>query len=137
MPGWKVAVQRRGEYMHKYFSDKQHGGKSKALRAAKAWRDSLVAATSGAAYILWLRNRSYSHNTSGTIGVGRYVVRYGKKKHLVWDAYWEDIDGKRHSRRFFVAAHGERRAKALASEARREAMEEFRHEVIRRGLRKD
>jgi len=133
VPGWKVALQRAGKYMHKYFSDKKFGGKIKGLKAAKAWRDSRLAAASGVNYVLWRRNKLYSHNSSGIVGVGRYVVRYGKKKQTVWDAFWEDADGKRHCRRFFVATHGERRAKALACAARRDAIEELRLEVIRRG----
>jgi hypothetical protein len=119
--------------MHKYFPDKQFGGKVKALKAAKAWRDSLIATASGVNYVLWRRNKLYPHNSSGIVGVGRYVVRYGKKKQHVWDAFWENADGKRCGRRFFVATHGERRAKALACAARRDAIEELRQEVIRRG----
>jgi hypothetical protein len=133
VPGWKVALQRRSKYMHRYFSDKKYGGKAKALEAAKSYRDSLMAVADGVEYVLWRRNKIYPHNTSGIVGVGRYVVRYGKKKQPVWDAFWEGFDGKRHGRRFFVLTHGERRAKALACEARREAMEELRQEVIRRG----
>jgi len=133
VPGWKVALQRRGKYMHKYFSDKKYGGKAKALQAAKAHRDSLMAVADGVNYVLWRRNKIYPHNTSGIVGVGRYVVRYGKKKQTVWDAFWQDADGKRHCRRFFVLTYGERRAKALACAARREAIEELRLEVIRRG----
>jgi hypothetical protein len=133
VPGWKVAIQRQGKYMHKYFSDKQFGGKTKAFAAAKTWRDEVVAATSGVNYVLWRRNKMYPHNTSDIVGVGRYVVRYGRKKQIVWDAFWEDADGKRCGRRFFVATHGERRAKALAVAARRDAIEELRQELIRRG----
>jgi hypothetical protein len=67
------------------------------------------------------------------VGVGRYAVPYKGKKRIVWDAIWVDADGKRHCRRFFVATHGERQAKQLAREARQEAMEELRRELIRRG----
>ena len=133
VPGWKVSFRRRGKYMHRYFSDKKCGGKTKGLRAAKAWRDAVLARVSGVNYVLWRRNKIYPHNTSGIVGVGRYVVRYGKKKQHVWDAFWEDADGKRHCRRFFISTHGEKRAKALACEARQAAMEELRQEVIRRG----
>ena len=133
VPGWKVTLRRQGKYMHKYFPDKQFGGKVKALKAAKAWRDSLIATASGVNYVLWRRNKLYPHNSSGIVGVGRYVVRYGKKKQHVWDAFWENADGKRCGRRFFVATHGERRAKALACAARHDAIEELRQEVIRRG----
>jgi hypothetical protein len=131
--GWKFAIKRRGDYMHKYFPDSKYGSNAKALKAAKAHRDSVLAATSDVDYIFWRRSTMPETNTSGMIGVGRYAVRYKGKKQLVWDAIWVDADGKRHCRRFFVAAHGDRQAKRLARETREEAMEELRRELIRRG----
>jgi hypothetical protein len=67
--------------------------------------------------------------------VGRRNTHFpsGRRRHLLWEAYWEDADGKRHSRRFFISVHGERSAKALAFAERREATEELKRELIRRG----
>lgn len=132
-PGWKFAMERRGEYMHKYFADSKYGSNAKALKAAKVHRDSVLAATSDVNYIFWRRSKIPETNTSGMVGVGRYAVRYKGKKKLAWDAIWLDADGKRHHRRFFIATHGERQAKRLARETREEAMEELRQELIRRG----
>jgi hypothetical protein len=131
--GWKVNLKRRGKYMHKYFSDRSYGRSAKALKAAKAYRDSLMAVASDADYALWRRNKMPESNTSGIVGVGRYTVQYRRKRRLLWQAVWEGVDGKRHCRRFFISTHGERLAKKLACEARHEAMEELRQELIRRG----
>jgi hypothetical protein len=133
--GWKVNLKRRGKYMHKYFTDEKYGGKAKALQAAKTYRDSLMAVTSDADYALWRKNKMPSTNTSGIVGVARYAVwyKYKRKRLPLWQAVWDDIEGKRHCRRFFVSSNGERQAKKLAIKARLEAMEELRQELIRRG----
>jgi hypothetical protein len=131
--GWTVSLTRRGESMFKSFADSKFGGKTKALQAAKAWREQMVESTSDADYVLWRREKRSRPSGSGIVGVGRYEVLYGTTRHLVWEAYWQDADSKRHSRRFFVSVHGERGAKALASAARRQAMKELRQELIRRG----
>jgi hypothetical protein len=131
--GWKVGLTRRGKYMYKSFADSKYGGKTKALNAAKAWREQIVESTSAVDYVLWRREKRSRPNSSGIIGVGRYKVRYERSRHLVWEAYWQDADGKRHSRRFFVSVHGEKGAKAAACAARHQAMKELRRELIRRG----
>jgi hypothetical protein len=46
---------------------------------------------------------------------------------------WEDADGKKYCKRFFVSTHGERQAKSLAVAARRDAMAELHEELTRRG----
>jgi hypothetical protein len=130
--GWKVSIQRRGTRTSKCFSDSKCGGKAKALAAAKAYRDAAVPAASNAAYERWLRENKYPPNSSGITGVARYVVPSGKKMVAVWDAFWGDIDGKRHRRRYYVSAHGERGAKARACATRLEAVKEFRREMKRR-----
>ena len=131
--GWKVSLTRRGKNMFKSFADSKYGGKTKALKAAKAWREQILESTSDVDYVLWRRKKRSRPNGSGIIGVGRYRVRYVASRHLVWEASWQDADSKRHARRFFVSVHGERGAKALACAARREAMQELKQELIRRG----
>lgn len=131
--GWKVNIKRRRQYMHKYFADSKFGGKENALEAAKAYLDSLMSVASDPDYRLWRMNKKTEANVSGIVGVGRYAVRYRKRKKLLWQAIWQDADGKRHCKRFFVETHGERQAKALACEARRQAMDELHDELTRRG----
>jgi hypothetical protein len=131
--GWRVGVVRRGKSMHKHFADNKFGGKTKALSAAKAWRDEAVKSTSDVDYVLWRRQKRSRESSSGIVGVGRYEVQYESSRHPVWEASWQDADSKRHSRRFFISVHGEKGAKALAIAARREAMEELKRELLRRG----
>ena len=133
--GWKVCLTRRGKFMYKPFADSKYGGKTKALNAAKSWHAQMVKSTSGADYVLWRRKKRSRPGASGSgiVGVGRYAVRYGRRRHLLWEAYWQDADGKRHSRRFFISVHGDKGAKALACGARRHGMKELKRELIRRG----
>jgi hypothetical protein len=131
--GWKVGIVRRGKYLHKHFADGKYDGKTKALNAAKAWRDQIVKSASDVDYVLWRRQKRSRPSSSGIVGVGRYEVQYQLSRHPLWEASWQDADGKRHSRRFFISVHGEKGAKALACAARREAMAELRQELIRRG----
>jgi hypothetical protein len=130
---WKVNLKRRSKYMHKYFPDAKYGGKENALEAAQAYHDSLMSAVSNPDYMLWRRNKKPRTNTSGVVGVGRYAVKYRRRKKLLWQAMWQDADGKQHCKRFFVETHGERQAKAFACAARDEAMAELREELLRRG----
>jgi hypothetical protein len=131
--GWKVNLKRRSRYMHKYFKDTKYGGMENALEAAKAYRDSLMSVASESDYMLWRRNKKGERNTSGIVGVGRYAIKYRKRRKLLWQAMWQDADGKQYCKRFFVETHGERQAKALAIAARDEAMTELREELLRRG----
>jgi hypothetical protein len=130
---WKVNLKRRSKYMHKYFPDAKYGGKENALGAAQAYLDSLMSAASNPDYMLWRRNKKTEANTSGIVGVGPYLVRYRKRRRLLWSAFWQDADGKKHCKVFFVSTHGERQAKALAVAARRDGMAELHEELTRRG----
>jgi hypothetical protein len=40
--GWYVRITLKGETQQKFFADKTHSGKTKALKAAQAHRDLLV-----------------------------------------------------------------------------------------------
>jgi hypothetical protein len=131
--GWRVGVVRRGKSMYRHFADSKFGGKTKGLGAAKAWRDEILKTASDVDYVLWRRQKRSRPSSSGIVGVGRYEVQYEATRHPVWEASWQDADGKRHSRRFFISVHGEKGAKALATAARREAMGELKQELIRRG----
>jgi hypothetical protein len=131
--GWRVGVVRRGKGTYKHFADSEFGGKTKALSAAKTWRDEIVKAVTEVDYVLWRRQKRSRPSSSGIVGVGRYEVQYEASRHPVWEASWQDADGRRHSRRFFISAHGEKGAKASAVAARREAMEELKQELARRG----
>ena len=68
---WKVEINRRTRILHRYFPDSVHGGKRKALSAAKSWRDEIVRRTTDADYAVWRRTLKMPTNTSGVPGLYR------------------------------------------------------------------
>lgn len=126
---WVVQVQRRKKPTARSFSDRRHGGKRKALAAAIRCRDTLLAEANQAHYQQWRYHHRRADNTSGIVGVGRYLwrTRFNNSVYEIpaWQAYWNDRHGKRHSRWFSVNRHGEARAKALALRARKQAIREL------------
>lgn len=126
MHGWRVQIQRKNRVELSHFSDLQYGGKRKALQAAIAHRDALFQEMHGADYPQWRRSCKRRNNTSGMVGVGRYIAREmtgGKPvERPFWLGFWIGDDGKRHSRKFRVSKYGERQAKALARAAREQAL---------------
>jgi len=119
---WRVTVRRYGQTVVKAFTDLGYGGKRKSLAAAKIYRDALEAhlATFDADHRLWRRAQKSKGNSSGTVGVARYLAPPkipGGAPAPYWQAFWLDEEGKRQSKVFRVGAHGERRARRLALEA--------------------
>jgi hypothetical protein len=122
---WKVTIKRKNKYLHKYFSDNIYGGKKKALDAAISYRNELIKEVSGTDYEIWKREHKRPVNTSGIVGVARYIcTRKSGNKYPYWQAFWLNADGKRISRTFSAFLHGEEGAKQLACEARRKGVVE-------------
>ena len=123
---WLVQVQSRGETTIGFFSDGRFGGKRAALQAATHFRDEVLRTARDGKYHLWRRNRKRRNNTSGSVGVGRYVSRERRRggvvERITWQAFWDGPGGKRQSRKFSVNLYGEKRARDLARHARQEAM---------------
>jgi hypothetical protein len=73
-----------------------------------------------------IRTGGATDNTSGMVGVGRYIAREmagGKAvERAFWQGFWIGDDGRRRSRKFRVAKYGEKQAKALACAAREQAL---------------
>src|SRR5438552_1728890 len=113
---WIVKLQRRKRVAFKHFSDSRYGGKKKALAAALRYRDAVLKEMQNSSYGLWIRNIKRKDNTSGMIGIARYVRRNRSRsnpkkffRQVVWQAFWMDADGKRHSKKFAVKKYGERK----------------------------
>ena len=124
--GWLVTIQRRGRILRKLFSDMTHGGKIKALAAAKTYRDAIIAE-----YPLFSKQEhasiQKSNNRSGIVGVCRVVASGTKtlpsqKQRWNWVAAWPLPDGRRKRVKFSVQKFGEEQARALAIRAREEGL---------------
>jgi hypothetical protein len=100
--GWQVHVRRGGVLKTKLFSDRLHGGKRKALAAAKEHRDELLAEMAKLAKPLWRIKRTPRTNT-GELGVSltEYTNRSGKKRKVITVTARAEL-GKAVNRKFSV-----------------------------------
>lgn len=124
--GWLVTLQRRGTIHRRQFSDGVHGGKAKALAAAKAFREEILARHPP------LSRREHAeirkkNNKSGVVGVCRYCAsetrdRPARERRWFWVASWVLPDGRAKRVKFSVNKYGEEGAFKMAARARRAAM---------------
>jgi len=85
------------------------------------YRAALLLKLPMANYAVEWRNAMRTRNKSGIVG----VCRTGKpEEYQYWVAQWTDADGKKHRKQFAIHRLGEEQAKALACQARDEAMTE-------------
>jgi hypothetical protein len=129
--GWRAGFTIRRVAYVKYFADAAYGSPEAARKAAEefASQDSELHRE-----LLALRRRFEVRKTSRSKipGVSRYG---GDDTHgPYWLAYWDDVHGRRVSRRMSIARFGEDRAFELAIKAREEGVRELRRryeEVLR------
>jgi hypothetical protein len=119
---WRVSLRRRHIMYVRNFADNRCGGKRKALRLARAYRDELIRETSPISRqeFSGIRRRN---NRTGVVGVCRYAKTYTLKDGTVrhswyWEAIWPTSPGKSEILRFSVNKLGEARAFNRACAAR-------------------
>lgn len=122
---WIVTVQRRKQIWRQSFSDRSFGGKSKALAAAKAFRDRILRQhppMTRAEYCQIKRR----NNQSGAAGVCRYAYLDGSDNKAgangYWLAFWTLASGKSKRMKFSIRRFGERGALKRAVRARKQAV---------------
>lgn len=119
--GYLVRVTRKGKLISDYFRDDEYGGKRKALKAAKDYRDELEATKKGYS-AKQLAKRERANNTSGVTGV-RLVTEVDPRwpsepEYKYWVAQWSPSKGVRKTKRFSVQKYGDKEAYRLAVKAR-------------------
>jgi hypothetical protein len=122
--GFFVRLQRRGKTHSAFFADKQHGGRRKALKAAKAHYRKLLRKFGPSPTI---DRRSWAEiprrkGSSGIVGVQLVAVQRGRFLREYWRATWSPRRRVVARRMFAVRKHGYRKAKLLAIRARREGL---------------
>ncbi|MCF6314584.1 MAG: hypothetical protein L3J39_19205 [Verrucomicrobiales bacterium] len=127
--GWQVHVRRGGRLSTKLFSDRIHKGKTKALTAAKAFRDGLIDEMAKYAKPLWRIKRTARTNT-GEIGVSQthYTNSSGKKRKVITVTVRSEL-GKAVNRKFSVDKLG-------YDEAVKQAVT-WRNKILRARLKDD
>jgi len=119
--GFFVRVQRRGKIHSAFFTDLRHGGRAKALAAARAHQRKLVAKLG---MPVRMSRRQFAelprrHNTSGIVGVRRVVVRRVGIVRKYWLATWSPEVHMVARKLFSIRRYGAKKAKLLAIRARR------------------
>lgn len=116
---WAVHFQRIGKPYERRFYEPKYGGSSKAMTAAKAWRDQQLSKTK-ALTIVEFCQQARSNNTSGVPGV--HFLRPLRQPEGIWQAKLKVGGGKYQSRAFSVLLHGYEKAYELAVAARKEML---------------
>jgi hypothetical protein len=136
---WIVHIERRRRVWHRSFSDGVYGGKTHALRAARAFRDGLLVSSLPMTRAEYASIRRKS-NRSGFPGVCRRGdnAQTSLRKPVdpaCWIAFWTMPDGKRAIRKFSIAKYGERTAFKRAKNMRKEALAVMEGVFVSRGLK--
>ena len=115
--GYYVRITHRGSTTQKFFPDKSHGGKSKALKAAKGFRDKAFARLPKARREA-AANRRKRIKQSGVTGVTHVVSKSAAgKTYEYWQAAWMER-GKRKTAKFSITRYGDSKALELAKRAK-------------------
>jgi len=119
--GFFVRVARKGKIHSAFFTDRQHGGKAKALAAAQQHRQKLLKKLGPPQQQLrrWWAELRRRKGSSSVVGVQKVVLnRRGKGPRVVWLATWSPQPYVSRRKSFSVNKHGAARAKRLAIRAR-------------------
>lgn len=126
--GYQLRFQRRGKVVDKFYSDSIHGGKNKALAAAKKHRDQLEKDNPRYSRKEMAQKVS-SKNTSGVVGVRlaeeKSVVGEWEYTYYFWVAQWSPKPGVRKTKRFSVNKYGDEKAYKMAVAARKKGVREM------------
>ena len=119
---WRVSLRRKGKMHVKNFPDKKHGGKRKALKLAKEFRDHIIDKYPPITRKQFCKVIRKNNNTgiSGVCTYGKpYTLKDGTIKEIrYWEANWPDENNQNISLSFSVNTYGESVARHMAIKAR-------------------
>jgi hypothetical protein len=122
--GWFVRVTRKGKTYSSFFTDKKHGGKGKALAAAKIGLEVLrekYPPMSRKEFARVQRRKT----KSGIVGVTRLTKKVKGKDYDFWQATWSPKTGVIEKKVYSITKYGEKKAKSLAVKARRKGIQDM------------
>ncbi len=120
--GYEVRLKYPHGYIKQFFGAAKNGGKKKALKAARRFRNRTIKRY-GAPQPMRFRLSS-KRNRSGCVGVCRIVFHKRRNRKVyrypTWVAQYQDRKFHTVRRAFGVRTHGERRARQLAIATRKQ-----------------
>lgn len=121
--GWWVRIsQRKGGWVQKHFPDRRHGGKAKALIAAKAWRDEQTARLKLPEHIVHTNARSDKKQPKLPCGIFIVTHRKAGKLYAQMVSVWQESEWVQARKTFSINKYGYDGALRLAKKARREGL---------------
>ena len=115
--GFYVRITHRGKTTQKFFPDKASGGKGRAQKLARTFRDKVFARLPKARREA-AAGRRKKIKKSGMIGVTHVVSKSAAgKTYEYWQAAWIER-GTRKTAKFSIARYGENKALDLAKKAK-------------------
>ncbi|HQZ26962.1 MAG TPA: hypothetical protein PK648_02345 [Verrucomicrobiales bacterium] len=118
--GFYVRISHKGKSHQKYFPDKSLGGKTKALKAAKAHRDEILAKMPKYKQEAAAKKKRRIQ-ASGVVGVTHVVSKSPNgTPYEYWQAAWLDADGGRRTAKFSISRYGADEALKMAKKAKRD-----------------
>ena len=120
--GFYVRITHKGKSYQKYFLDKACGGRSRALKAAKVYRDKILSELPKSKRDAAARKRRQIKK-SGVTGVTYVVSKSIKgKAYDYWQAAWVDKTNRCRTAKFSISRYGEEEALELAKKARQDGV---------------
>lgn len=118
--GWNVRIVKDGDTHSRLFSDGVHGGKRKALDAARSFRDKLHLKLFKRP-VSERREIRYSNarNSTGVVGVSLSIRQRGSGVYEYYVATWCPRKGRQARKAFSVSMYGRRKAFRMACDFRR------------------
>lgn len=101
--GFQVRIVRNKKEYSRYFSHNEWGGRTRALKGARNWRDQMLVTLGSTRKTLPDRTIAANKKTTGVRGVSR-TIHYDKRRdarYLVYSVYWRD-NGKPNCKSFQV-----------------------------------
>lgn len=116
--GFFVRLTRKGRIYNSFFADKAHGGKRKALKAARKHYAGLLRKHGAISRQAWAQIERRK-GVSGILGVRKTAVKKPGLKLEYWMASWSPRPYVVQRKMFSIRKFGSKVAKALAVKARR------------------
>ncbi len=119
--GFFARLQRDGKIYSAFFADQAHGGRKKALAAARAYHQNMleIFGPPMQKQRRWWAEIRRRKGSSGIVGVQLSAVRRGGKVRKYWAATWSPKPYSAVRKMFSIKRHGFRNARQMAIRARR------------------
>ncbi len=123
--GYQVRVPTSPKVLTRFFADRLHGGRRRALNAAKEWRDKTFKKHRIALDMARRVRKTNARNRSGVVGVSMQWVTKGNYQYKYYVATWCPRSNEQRHKMFSAYKYGDERARQLAAQFRKQREKEL------------